>query len=676
MTKQMKVAMAAMMLIGAMPMMAQTSQTEVVKVAPGQKKTTVIHRKNGATDTIISEGASTGGHKKRRHTVAKHVTAKKHEAAESATARELRELREKQIAQQAQIDALTTANAAKDAALVQAETDAKGAEAQAQNATAAAQSVNATVQANSDAVNALKSNVTDLQTTSAGLASTISANKIELNEKIESPSTIHYKGVTITPVAFFAFEGVYRQRSVNSDINTPFNAIPFPSANEGHVSELNFSGRQSRLGALVEGKAAGFKLAGYFETDFLGTGTSSNNNQSNSYVLRQRQIWGQAATEKGFTVTGGQMWSLVTENLKGTDNRTEKLPNTIDPQYMVGFNWTRQPALRIQQRFGDYKTGAVTVAFSAEQAQITNFTANQAVAGSLPTNYFFAGPGQNGGLYNAAEGAGAGNAAGTAAITTYANNVAPDLITKIAFDGKYAHVEFGGMTRFLRDYYFPILTQAPVNAGAPGAYTYSANYKSDTKVAGGIFGSARASLGKFADVAIQGMAGQGVGRYGSSQLADATLRPDGTLEPVKNFHGMFSLETHPTKKLDVYSYYGGEYARRLVYTTAEGFLIGYGTPNLNNSGCYNLPVNPGVSGTGGAINAPANCNAPTKYIQEGMVGFTYRIVSSPKYGRLQYQATYSLVQRQLWSGIGGATTPVSPRAQDGMVHVGMRYYIP
>ena len=36
-------------------------------------------------------------------------------------------------------------------------------------------------------------------------------------------------------------------------------------------------------------------------------------------------------------MSGGQMWSLVTEDGKGTDNRTEKLPNTIDAQYMVGF---------------------------------------------------------------------------------------------------------------------------------------------------------------------------------------------------------------------------------------------------------------------------------------------------------------------------------------------------
>src|SRR6202012_3893462 len=154
----------------------------------------------------------------------------------------------------------------------------------------------------------------------------------QLKDAVESPTVLHYKGLTITPVAFFAVEGVWRQHSVNSDINTPFNSIPLPSANEGHVSELNFSGRQSRLGGLFEGNAGPYKLSGYFETDFLGTGTSSNNNQSNSYVLRQRQIWGKAETKGGFAVTGGQMWSLVTENGKSTDARPEKLPNTIDPQ--------------------------------------------------------------------------------------------------------------------------------------------------------------------------------------------------------------------------------------------------------------------------------------------------------------------------------------------------------
>jgi hypothetical protein len=59
-----------------------------------------------------------------------------------------------------------------------------------------------------------------------------------------------------------------------------------------------------------------------------------------------------------------------------------------------------------------------------------------------------------------------------------------------------------------------------------------------------------------------------------------------------------------------------------------------------------------------------------------MGGLTFRAVDSPKYGRLQYQVTYSYIQRNLWSGVGSATTPTGPRATEPMVHVSMRYYIP
>ena len=167
------------------------------------------------------------------------------------------------------------------------------------------------------------------------------------------------------------------------------------------------------------------------------------------------------------------------------------------------------------------------------------------------------------------------------------------------------------------------------------------------------------------------MAGDGVGRYGSAQLADATLHPSGTLEPIRNYHGLLSVETHPTPKLDVYGYYGGEYAQRTVYTTSTGALIGYGAPNLNDSGCVLLPAIPSSS-TGGSPSAPSNCNSPTRYIQEGMVGFTYRIVNTPKFGRLQYAVNYQILQRGLWSG----STGIGPRAQDSMILTSMRYYIP
>jgi hypothetical protein len=618
--------------------------------------------------TLVSAPApgqtSTTARKTTKRPVRKAVVKK-----ETATERQMRELREKLDAQQSQIDAMKQQLATRDQQLTAAQQSATDAQTQATTAAAAAAQANTAAEAAASKTETLQTTVTDLKTASTGLQETVVANQARVEDEIQSPSTIHYKGVTVTPVAFFALEGVWRQRSVNSDINTPFNSIPFPSANEGHVSELNFSGRQSRIGGLFEGNAGKYKLSGYFEGDFLGVGTSSNNNQSDSYVFRQRQFWGRGETG-GFSVTGGQMWSLVTETGLSVNNRTEKLPNTIDPQYMVGFSWTRQPALRVAQKFGDVKSGQFTAALAVEQAQITNFTA----AGTIPTAFFFGGIGQNGGLYNAAGNIGAGNTAGTGGITTYANNVAPDVIVKGTLDYTHAHFELGGIGRFFRDIYFPI-TAYTGTAAAP-TYTYSTTEAKHTAPGGGIFGSARVSVGKYVDLAVQAMGGQGVGRYGSAQLADATLRPDMTLEPLRNYHGMFSLETHPTKKLDVYAYYGGEYAQRTVYTTPQGALIGYGPRNLSNAGCYALPTNSGNgSGTAGSLSA-TTCAAPTRYIQEGMLGFTYRVASSPKYGRLQYQATYQYVQRNLWSGVGSATSPTGPRALDSMVHMGMRYYIP
>ena len=105
------------------------------------------------------------------------------------------------------------------------------------------------------------------------------------------------------------------------------------------MSEFYGSGRQSRISMLAQGKLDNMTMTGYYEADFLGAGTTSNNNQSNSYVLRQRQAWARPRCMNGWSFTGGQMWSLVTETKVGEDNRTEATPMTIDPQYIVGFTW-------------------------------------------------------------------------------------------------------------------------------------------------------------------------------------------------------------------------------------------------------------------------------------------------------------------------------------------------
>jgi hypothetical protein len=295
-----------------------------------------------------------------------------------------------------------------------------------------------------------------------------------------------------------------------------------------------------------------------------------------------------------------------------------------------------------------------------EQAQIIYSGTTNA-----PTNFDFGGTGQGGGLYNAYSG-------------NYTSNIAPDVIFKMASDGKIYHFEVAGVTRFFRARVYPAVTNAATGVvGVAGAQPYN-----DTKVGGGVEAGLRVSPSKFVDVAGTFMWGNGISRYGSAQLSDVTVHPNGTLAPMRSAHGMFSLETHPTKKFDVYAYYGGEYAQRTVYATgvAATPFTGYGTINTVDTGCQ-TEVPPTTGGFSEAVT-PANCNGATKYIQEGMIGFTYKAYNSPKYGRLQYQATYSYLTRQLWTGVTSGTygspaaTFGAPRATNGMVHVGMRYYIP
>jgi hypothetical protein len=595
----------------------------------------------------ISLQAQTSTEKQKTGTATAHKKAPK----ESPVERQIRELREQMQDQQAQIDALKQQNADKDAKLAAAQQAAQSAEAAAASATAKADSLSSTVSTNADAVSSLNSTVTDLKTTNVGLAQTISDTKKQLTDELESPLAIHYKGVTITPVAFFAAEGVYRQRALNADVNTPFNSTPYPGAGQAHTSELNLSGRQSRLGALFQANPGPYHFAGYVEADFLGAGASSNENQSNSYVLRQRQLFGQFGTNSGFTVTGGQMWSLVTETKKSTDNRTEALPATIDAQYNVGFSWERQPGVRFQQKIGGF-----TAAASLEEAEIIYSATN------ANSNFFIGNAGAGGGLYNLT--------------ANYSNNVAPDVIVKGTYDMGAAHFEAGGLVRWFRDRNYPNQTLT-----VPSAVGGNNN----TKVGGGFFANARTPVTHYADFGLHFLGGTGVGRYGTSTLPDVTAHPDGTLEPIKNYQFLGTLELHPQKKLDLDLYYGTEYAQRTTYLSTVGAdagkLVGYAPVTSANTGCgvETLPTTPtsGLGSIGVAGNppyspgTPANCLGATRQISELTGEFVYRFYNNPKFGRLQYAMQYSYLQRVGWAGVGGA-----PKANNNMVFTSLRYYLP
>src|SRR5438270_4144148 len=211
----------------------------------------------------------------------------------------------------------------------------------------------------------LRSDVADLKASMTTVALNAQEEQKRVSEMVESPVALHYKGITITPGGFLAAETVWHQHAMASDVNTPFNAVPFSGNGQYHLSEFFGSGRPSRITLLAEGKLNKAKFTGYYEMDFLSAGVTSNNNQSNSYTNRQRQVWGQAALNNGWSFTGGQMWSLVTETKNGLDNRTEATPSVIDHAYHVGFSWSRQYGFRVVKNFNN----KVWLGFSVENAQ-------------------------------------------------------------------------------------------------------------------------------------------------------------------------------------------------------------------------------------------------------------------------------------------------------------------
>jgi hypothetical protein len=641
---------------------------------------------------------------------AKPKAAKKAETSDAAISAQIEELRQALQSQQEELQLLKEELAKRDRQIDEAREAAAAANARATEASSkATEAVNTTAAVKSEAVS-LNSSVSALKASNEALKTTVETGQAEAQKPSEEgPTTIRYKGVSLTPGGFIEAATTFRQRAEDADINTQLNGIPYPGVALGRVSENVFSARQTRATLLAESKVGPAKLSGYFEMDFLGAGTTSNNRQSNSYVFRQRQLWAQAAFDSGFSITGGQMWSLATENRKGINNRGEALPMMVDPQYVVGFTWQRADAIRVTQTLLENK---VTLGVSIEGPQTTlggrGFSAFTNAAGTTSQNFWYAAPGNGGGLNNAFD------------PTGYAQTKAPDVVFKAALDPGFGHYEIFGILSQFRARIYPCavvsatatglvtnadgsttnFTGAPITCTAAPLATAptAAGAFNDSRTGGGGGASFRVPLfSKKLDFGVKGVYGDGIGRFGSSQLPDATARPDGTLAPIRTGHGLGILELHPSPKLDIFAYGGAEYAARAAYTGYQTVKIttvsisnpngvagapilvnttvarsisgigGYGNPAANNSGCSteNPPANQLTPNAGGT------CAGDTRVIIEGTLGFWHKIYQGPK-GGIRWGMTYSYLTRTGWSGAAG----IAPKAVDNMLWTSFRYYLP
>jgi hypothetical protein len=576
-----------------------------------------------------------------------HVKRRAHTPPKPSVEDEIEQLRQQM---QSQIDELKQQLAGKDAQLQQAQQAAAAAQAAADKAQAAADQQQQALTENTSAVSTLQSNVNDLKSSSSSLQSSVvevQKDAKEIKKAVENPDAVHFKGVTISPTgSFIAAETVWRQGATGDGLNAHFTAVPLANSDDAQLSEFQGTGRQSRIAIKAIGDAGPFVMTGYYEMDWLSAGVTSNNNQSNSYTLRQRQLWADASLKNGWDFSGGQGWSLATETTNLLHRGSEILPGTIDPQYEAGFVWTRQYSFRVSKDVGK----AFAFGVSAENAETLNPSGQ-----NLPANLLIGSAGDTGGLYNS--------------LNNYSFNETPDFIAKIAVEPGWGHWEVFGIGRSFRDRIYPT-----------GAAPYN-----NTVWGGGIGGGFRAPMGtkKFM-VGLKGLYGEGVGRYGSSTIADITLRPDGTISPLHGFSALSTIELFPTPRWYLYLNYGGDYVGRDFALNSAGSQVGYGTWTAAMSGCNVEPAagTGAVNGANGfSPSTPGSCGGSNKDVQEFTAGYWYNIYKGPK-GNLRYGLQYSRFERDLWSGNGfnssGVLTNPGGEANgvDNMFWTSFRYYLP
>ncbi|HEY1808607.1 MAG TPA: hypothetical protein VGG42_08595 [Acidobacteriaceae bacterium] len=555
---------------------------------------------------------------------------------------QIQDLRQEMDSQRGQIDTLKQQLSDRDAQLQQAQQAAQAAQQAAQAAQAAAGEQQQTLSENKQAVSSLQSSVNDLKASSSSIVSTIQTNQAEVRKEIENPDSVRYKGITLSPAgSFVAAETVNRTTAAASGINTAFTGIPLDNSEAAQLSEFYGTGRQSRIALTGQGKLDNMTLIGHWEADWLTAGVDSNNNQSNSYTMRQRVLYAEAKMADGWDISAGTGWDLAAETTKGLERGSEILPATIDAQYEAGFVWTRQFSFRFTKNIGQHLFAGVSI----ENAE----TLNPGGSG-LPTNVLIGSGGAGGGHYNP-------NA-------NYSFNYAPDLVAKIAVEPGWGHWELFGIERTFRDRIYP---------------TTGAAYN-DKVVGGGVGGGFRAPIApaKKATLYVKGLYGDGVGRYGSSTISDITLRPDGSISPLHGFSALGGIQLDPTKRLSMYFDYGGDYiGRDLAYVGTKE--IGYGAYNADMSGCLIEPAsttaNPSSDPTTPG-NSTNGCKGNNKDVQEFTAGYWFDFYRGPK-GRLRQGIQYSLMRRDLWSGAGGTLNPGGgAHGDDNMVFTSFRYYLP
>jgi hypothetical protein len=437
--------------------------------------------------------------------------------------------------------------------------------------------------------------------------------------------------VKLTFGGFIETAAIYRNKDEVADFASNFNNIPFPDTTLAHENELRFSARQSRLSIKAQGPQDGpNKVEAYYEMDFGGSALSSNSGESNSYTPRARHLYlTYSNTDTGFNLVAGQTWSLATLSKNGLMPQQQIVPLTIDGQYSVGTNWTRNPQFRFVEKLNDM----LSLGLSIESPQASY--KGTAVNGPATT--------QSG------NDSGGPNLNQTA---TYSLDDVPDVVAKVAVDPGFGHYEVYGLYRNFRDRVYATGV-APSNSSTG---------------AGGIgFGVLLPVVPKVVDLQLTGLGGKGIGRYGSAQLPDATYSASGGPRAIPGLQGLAGVIVHPTSALDIYAYAGHE----RINNTYNG-TVGYGDGSSGNTklaaACYAVDTNT-TAGGAATSSVAGGCNG-AQSVTEFTLGNWWSFYKGPV-GHLQLGEQLSYIKLTDFAGAIGAERPNTALSQ---VMVSVRYY--
>lgn len=420
----------------------------------------------------------------------------------------------------------------------------------------------------------------------------------------------HLGPVTLMLGGFVDMAAVLENRHVASGTFNYWQDMPYPNEPRYHTNNFEGSARYSRLSLLARGNInSEATISGFFESDFGAGAVTTDPYESNSYAFRMRQAYLAYDDNKaGWHFLGGQAWSLLTPGRIGIVARQESLPETIEASMLVGQTWARQWQVRVVKDFMDHRLWAgFSIENPATLYDTTGFTNTNGTV-SLP-NGNTATIGENGvGLTNDT--------------ANFSNEIAPDLIGKLAYDPSWGHYEVEGILHFPHD-----------------RVTINHTGHNNTAIAGGAGGSLILPIisGKL-EFRAAGLAGWGINRYGSVLLPDATLNAKGDPVPLFGLQAQAGLIAHPNPHIDVYGYFGTQRVGH-AYFNSDGSSYGYGNPLYSNAGCLQEL-------------SSLSCSANTRGVSEATIGAWWRFFKG-RFGTVEGGTQLAYARRDIWKGIGG-----------------------